>query len=131
MSHQKRESVFVSVCGNFIAIRVPSPIQPAFDVWREDGSEMWIGTRYIKAPGSNGYNPQRLYTEDHAKSTKIVGALSNIGHRKRNGTWVEGWNLELYDLKTDESIRVEFHTPIRSLAPQYKKRREKTEEKEI
>lgn len=125
MSEQRRSSIFVSDCGNFIAIRVPTPIQPAFDVWREDGSEMWIGNRYVKAPGSEGYNPQRQYTEEHAQNTKIVGSLTNLGHKKKDGTWVEGFNLGLYDLKTDESIRVVFHTPIGSLAPFYKKRREK------
>ena len=88
MNKPKRSNIFISDCGNFIAIRIPGPMSYMFDVWREDGSEMWIGNRYVKAPGTNGYNPQSLYMEEHARSTKIVGSWTNLGHEKKDGTWL-------------------------------------------
>lgn len=123
MSKIKRNNIFVSDCGNFVAIRIPGPVYPAFDVWRHDGSEMWVGSKYVKVPGSTGYNPQSLYTEEFAKSTKIVGSWTNYGHEKRDGEWVEGFELTLDDLETKEGFSVEFHTPLISLAPRYEKRR--------
>ena len=121
--NESKKNVFVSDCGFFVAIRVPNPVGPLFDVWRHDGSEMWIGERYVKVPGCDGYNLQRLYTEPDAKNTKIVGAWANLGHEKRDGTWIEGFELSFVDLKTKERHTAIFHTAIGSLAPLYKSRR--------
>ncbi len=90
MTEKRKNTIFVSDCGGFIAIRIPGLVYPAFDVWRHDGSEMWVGNR---------------------------------GHEKRNGEWVEGFELSLYDLETKESLSVKFHTTLSSLAPQYGKRK--------
>jgi len=130
MNKKKRNNIFVSDCGDFIAIRIPSPIQPAFDVWRHDGSELWVGSKYVKVPGTNGYNPQSMYTEEFAKSTKIVGSWSNRGHEKRNGEWVEGFELILDDIEKKEGFVVAFHTTISSLTPRYEKRRLRKREEE-
>lgn len=118
-----KKNIFVSDCGNFVAIRIPGPVSYTFDVWREDGSEMWTGNRWVKAPGTSGYNTQSLYMEEHAKNTKIVGSWTNLGHEKRDGAWVEAFELSLVDLTIKESFSIEFHTSIGSLASQYKKRR--------
>ncbi len=123
MTEKRKNTIFVSDCGGFIAIRIPGPVYPAFDVWRHDGSEMWVGNRYVKVPGTKGYNPQSLYMKEFAKSTKMVGSWTNRGHEKRNGEWVEGFELSLYDLETKESLSVKFHTTLSSLAPQYGKRK--------
>lgn len=119
----KLKTIFISDCGNFIALRIPGPDSISFDVWRVDGSEMWNGNRYVKAPGTNGYNPQSLYMEDHARNTKIIGSWTNLGHEKRDGTWVEAFELSLHNLETEKSLSVAFHTPIESLAPLYDRRR--------
>jgi hypothetical protein len=123
MSKKFRSTIFVSDCGGFIAAKIPGPVQPAFDVWREDGSEMWIGNRYVKAPGTTGFNPQSLYLEDHARSTVIVGSWTNLGHEKRDGSWAEAFDLGLYNLETGKHSTVRFRTPLASLAPLYEKRR--------
>jgi len=59
-----------------------------------------------------------------------VGSLTNFGHEKRDGTWVERWKLGLYNLQTGESIRVPFESVLESLAPLYRKRRGGRSEKE-
>ena len=125
MEERKRENIFVSDCGNFVAIRVPGPDYQTFDVWRHDGSEMWIGERYIQAPGSMEYTPKSMHTDPHARSTKIVGSWSNRGHRKRDDTWIEGFELLLHDLYTGKSYYALFHTSIASLTPLYTSRRQK------
>jgi len=122
MKKKEKNKIFISDCGNFIAIEIPNSIL-SFDVWREDGSEFWEGTKYVKAPGSKGLNSRMLYTEEHAQATKIVGSCSNLGHKKRDGTWVERWELGLYDIQTGEGIRVPFESVLESLAPLYRRRR--------
>jgi inosine-uridine nucleoside N-ribohydrolase len=124
---EKKNNAFISDCGNFVAIRIP--IQPGginFDVWRHDGSEYWEGTRYIPVPsGEEGcYNPRTLYTEEFTHPKKIVGSWTNLGHDNRKGEWIEAFELILHNLETKESITVQFHTPLSSLAPLFGKRRE-------
>ena len=127
MNEKKRPTIFISDCGNYIAIRVP--MQPEwinFDVWRHDGSEYWEGTRDIQVPdGKKGcYNPRTYYTEEFTHPKKIVGSWTNLARENRNGEWVEAFELTLHDLETKESSTVQFHTPLLSLAPRYEKRRE-------
>lgn len=132
MTQKERNNIFISDCGEFVAIRLPGPIYPAFDVWRHDGSEMWEGSRYVPVPSGkpNCYNPRTLYTEEFTHPKKIAGSWSNRGHEKRNGEWVEGFELLLHDLETKESIYVGFHTPLHSIAPLYQKRRQANEGEE-
>lgn len=104
---------------NFVAIRVPTPIQPSFDVWRHDGSEMWEGCRYVQVPNAKkgGYNPRTLYTPEFTHPKKCVVSWSNLGHYNREEKWVEAFEIELYNAETDESFDIQFHTPLLSLAP--------------
>jgi len=121
----ERKNIFISDCGEFVAIRILG-LQPSFDVWRHDGSEMWEGTRCIKVTGKKEcYNPRRLYTEYHANPKKIVGGWTNMGHENRNGKWIEAFKLGLYDLETNQSFNVMFHTSLSSLAPFFRRRRKK------
>ena len=125
----KRSNVFVSDCGNYIAIRVVGRENtPGFDVWRHDGSEYWEATRYVQVPGKEKghYLPRRIYTEEHANPRKIVGSWTNLGHEKRNGKRSEAFMLTLNNLDTNEGFRVQFHTAVNSLAPLFNVRREKT-----
>ena len=121
---KRRNNVFVSDCGNYIAIRIPGP-QPAFDVWRHDGSEFWEGTRYIPVPSGKEdcYNPRTLYTNEFTHPKKIVGGWTNLGHENSKGEWIEAFELTLDTLKTEKGIFVQFHTSLSSLAPRYVKRR--------
>jgi len=119
---KEKNNIFVSDCGNFIAIRIPGPLV-SFDVWREDGSEYWEGDTYVTAPGTKGFNSRWLYSEEHARPTKIVGSCTNYGHEKRDGTWMARFELGLYNLQTKETIKAQFKTILKSLAPLYKKRR--------
>ena len=124
-------NVFISDCGNFIAIRIPGP-QPSFDVWRHDGSEFWEGTKYIPVPSGkeNCYNSRTLYTEEFTHPKKAVGSWTNLGYENRKGEWIEAFELIIYDLETKEDFTVEFHTPLSSLALQYRKRRKNSEKRE-
>lgn len=116
--------IFISDCGNYIALRIPG-LQPAFDVWKHDGSEFWEGHKYVELPEKNRcYNPRRMYTKEFARPTKTVGSWSNLGHRSRNGEWHEAFALILYDLETDESFKVRFHTGMATLAPNFRERRQ-------
>ena len=125
MKKEKRHNIYISDCGNFIALRIP--MQPEdFDVWRHDGSEYWEGTRYVQVPGKKDcYNPRTFYTDDFTHPKKIVGSWTNLGHENRKGEWIEAFELLLHDLETKESITVQFHTPLLSLAPLFEKRRKK------
>jgi len=122
---KKRNNIFVSDCGNYVAIRIPGqPEGIDFDVWRHDGSEFWEGTKNVPVPGKKGcYNPRTIYTDDFALPKKIIGSWTNLGHENRKGEWIEAFELTLHDLETKESITVQFHTPLLSLAPRYVKRR--------
>ena len=127
MNKKKKHNLFISDCGNFIAIRIP--MQPEginFDVWRHDGSEFWEGTKYVPVPdGKEGcYNPRTLYTEEFAHPKKIVGSWTNLGHDNRKGEWIEAFELTLDNIETGKGIFVQFHTPLLSLAPQYRRRRQ-------
>jgi hypothetical protein len=123
VSEKKENNVFISDCGNYIAIRIPGP-QPTFDVWRHDGSEFWEGTKYVPVLGEKGcYIPRTVYTDDFAHPKKIVGSWTNLGHDNRKGEWVEAFELTLDSIETGKGFFVEFHTPLRSLAPQYRERR--------
>lgn len=123
MSEKKKNNVFISDCGNYIAIRIPGA-QPTFDVWRHDGSEFWEGPKYVPVRGKKGcYTPRTIYTEEFAHSKKIVGSWTNLGHEKRKGEWVVAFELSLYNLEMKEKFIVQFHTPLSSLAPRFEKRR--------
>jgi hypothetical protein len=117
------DKIFVSDCGEYIAIRIPG-LQPAFDVWKHDGSEFWEGTRYVELPNKpKCYNPRSMYTEEFARPTKGVGSWINCGHRTRNGEWYEAFELVLYDLVTNESMKVKFHTGVATMLPNFRYRR--------
>ena len=116
MSKKTISNIFISDCGNYIAIRVLCLLQPAFDVCRHDGSDLWVCNRDKKG----GVDRTR---ENCPDITKWVLAWLNDGHRKRNGEWVEGFISTLYDFEKGERIDVAFHTPLLSLAPHYEKRR--------
>ena len=123
MSEETENNVFISDCGNYIAIRIPGA-QPTFDVWRHDGSEFWEGSKYVSVPGEKGcYTPRTIYTEEFAHSKKIVGSWTNLGHENRKGEWIEAFELTLDNLETRKGIFVQFHTPLSSLAPRFEKRR--------
>lgn len=120
-------NIFISECGEFIAIRIPG-MQPNFDVWKYDGSELWEGERYVERPDKKGcYNSRRLYTEGFAQSKKIVGSWSNFGHYatkgEKKGKWIEEFEVLLHDLENKKSLIVRFKTPIKSLSPMFSSRR--------
>lgn len=122
-------NIFVSTCGDYIALRVPG-IQPNFDIWKSDGSEMWEGERYVELVDKKAcYNPRRLYTESFAQPKKIIGSWSNFGrritNRKNRGEWVEEFEVILHDIATKTSITVRFNTPLKSLSPFFGVRRKK------
>ena len=107
-------NIFISECGNFVALRVPG-IQPNFDVWRHDSSEMWEGERYVELPyKKESYNPRRLYTDKFTHPKKIVGSYSNIK---------KGFEVILHDLEIKKSITIRFNTPTKSLSSYFAKRR--------
>ena len=129
MNMKKKPNIFISDCGNFIALRIPAkPEWINFDVWRCDGSEFWEGTKDVEVPGKKGcYNPRTVYTEEFTHPKKIVGSWTNLGHDNRKGEWIEAFELSLCDLETKESFMVQFHTPLSSLAARYEKRRRNKE----
>ncbi len=118
-------NIFVSDCGNFVAIRIPHEADSvSFDVWRHDGSELFEGTKYVAVDiEGRGYNPRTMFTDDFAHPQKIVGSWTNLGHENREGEWIEAFEVILQDLETKESLTVQFHTALASLAPRYEKRR--------
>lgn len=99
MNMKKRPNIFISDCGNYIAIRAVSLLQPAFDVCGHDGSDLWMSNRDPKG----GVDRTR---ENCPDITKWVLAWLNDGHRKRNGEWVEGFISTLYDFEKKERIDV-------------------------
>ena len=115
---ERKTNIFVSDCGNYVAIRVLSVLQPAFDVHSHDGSDLWLCNRDFKG----GVDRTR---ENCPDITKWVLAWRNDGRHKRNGKWAEGFISTLYDFEKEERIDVGFHTPLLSLAPRYEKRRAK------
>lgn len=113
---KEKSRIYISDCGNFVAIQILGEIQPAYDVWRHDGSEYWEGNRYIEVPGKKGcYNPRDLYTDEFTHPKKIVGSWSRL--------MPQGFKLLLHDLETGVSLDVSFHTPIKTLAITFEKRR--------
>lgn len=126
----KRNNIFVSDCGNYIALRIPTqPEWINFDVWRYDGSEFWEGTKYVQVPDKKVgcFNPRTIYTDEFAHPKKIVGSWTNLGYENRKGEWIEAFELSLCNIETKESFMVQFHTPLVSLAPQFRRRRRNSE----
>ena len=112
----KQPNIYISDCGGFVAIRVPTPVQPTYDIWRHDGSEMWEGTRYVQVPDapSGQYLPQRTYMEEHAQVNRCVPRWSKLEN---------GFEVTLLNIYTNERIDVTFHTSAKSLSPTFSKRR--------
>ena len=108
--------MYISVCGNYIAIEVDNI---HYNVIAVDGSEIYCTPEYVKKDGKTYNLYQFLDPAVLPYPSKRVTGMSSI---YQNGKY--GWEIYLHDSTTDKNKSVLFIDKINNLAPNYWKRRQ-------
>jgi len=122
--------IFLSNCGEYIAIRVYGLEAHCFDVIAINGSKMWLYPRY-KPTGWDDEDHRYVYPE----FPHMVGGFSNYGYENKVGRWVNDFELSFSDhdvtIKIDrfkgntviKEYKARFKKPIKKLAWKYKNKK--------
>jgi hypothetical protein len=92
-------NMFISDCGQFLAIKPEGAGPGNYDVISVDGSRIWLGGRY-RPTGRDDTDPRFLYPEFRF----MVSCFSNHGYTNRAGRYVEDFELWFGEYDTSKLI---------------------------